>query len=468
MNERRKHFRATWLDDFGEVIIDGKKVIRVINKEYIDEFKKVLKTGFFEELTKRNLFLPFRVIEKPDYIHIETDFVFPLIYPYEWTFSMLKKAALVVLEIFEIAKNYHIRMKDCHPYNLLPVGHDILYVDFGTFFGGGYIELPILEFIESYYFPLYCLSWGLYETTKSFLSKKSKIPITEFYIIKYPLFRKFDSKIMKKIITYKNMLSILDLIDKQELELRIKEKFYRNNKSLYLLLKFVLNLLKTWNPFKLNLQKIKEEIQEMELNISTEWENYYGGEYKLTNRFKKILNYTRRYCSDAKTAISFGGNCGFFENELLNQTQLELVIVQDNDPKALDLGYKKFSNRGDKKRIFFMEYDFLRPVILPHTLPIYSRVKSDIVYALALTHHLVLKEGFKFDNIMEQFKMYTNKYVFIEFMPLGLWVPGKDVDVPSWYKEDLFRKEFEKHFEILKREKIEDNRILYVGKLKGV
>ena len=78
-------------------------------------------------------------------------------------------------------------------------------------------------------------------------------------------------------------------------------------------------------------------------------------------------------------------------------------------------------------------------------------------------HHLLLKDGFSLEYLLSEFKKYTKRYIFIEFMPLGLWTPGVNINVPNWYNENYFSSEFLKHFNLLKREKLEENRILYIG-----
>ena len=64
--------------------------------------------------------------------------------------------------------------------------------------------------------------------------------------------------------------------------------------------------------------------------------------------------------------------------------------------------------------------------MLPTDPNIFDIIKSDIVLAMAVTHHLILGQKLSIDFIFSQIKQYANKYVFIEFMPLGLW-GGKEI-----------------------------------------
>lgn len=115
--------------------------------------------------------------------------------------------------------------------------------------------------------------------------------------------------------------------------------------------------------------------------------------------------------------------------------------------------------------------------MLPMHPWVYRNFKSDIAVALAITHHLLLTQGFKIDEIFEKVKSFSNKYVYIEFMPLGLWGGNRNSKpvVPDWYTKDFFENKFKHHFTLLKiitleshkiKGKNEAHRILFVGKIK--
>jgi hypothetical protein len=64
-----------------------------------------------------------------------------------------------------------------------------------------------------------------------------------------------------------------------------------------------------------------------------------------------------------------------------------------------------------------------------------SNICSDVVFALALTHHLILSQNYDIHAIFSTISMYSRKYVYIEFCPLGLWSNGKAPPFPDWYNE---------------------------------
>ena len=118
----------------------------------------------------------------------------------------------------------------------------------------------------------------------------------------------------------------------------------------------------------------------------------------------------------------------------------------------------------------------ITPVVLDAIFPIeniykespVNRFRSNAVIALALTHHLVLSQGIRLEAIFEIFSRYSSRFVLVEFMPLGLWDGVTAPPLPHYYNQEWFSACFQRHFRIILVEKLEENRVLFVGeKLHG-
>jgi hypothetical protein len=177
------------------------------------------------------------------------------------------------------------------------------------------------------------------------------------------------------------------------------------------------------------------------------------------NRFNRLLELINTYCKDAKSVLDLAGNQGLFSLLLYNQHRFDTIIVSDYDENAIDVAYEYF--KENKKHI--------TPIVLnwchhPDIDNVTKRLKSDIVCALAVTHHVILTQKFNIDAIFERLFMYTKKYVVVEFMPLGLWGGEENYPkVPEWYNQEWFKKEFEEFFTILHIEQLEINRVVFIG-----
>ena len=60
---------------------------------------------------------------------IEHENIYPVTYPYEWTFELLKDAALAVLETNLIAQRYGYETVDAHGFNVLFDGSKLKFID---------------------------------------------------------------------------------------------------------------------------------------------------------------------------------------------------------------------------------------------------------------------------------------------------------------------------------------------------
>jgi hypothetical protein len=90
-----------------------------------------------------------------------------------------------------------------------------------------------------------------------------------------------------------------------------------------------------------------------------------------------------------------------------------------------------------------------------------ERFASQCVMALAVTHHLVLTQGFNIDSIISTIRSYTTRYAIIEFMPKGLWDGKNAPPFPAWYTREWFMDHLRKQFTIEWEEQTEENRITF-------
>lgn len=96
----------------------------------------------------------------------------------------------------------------------------------------------------------------------------------------------------------------------------------------------------------------------------------------------------------------------------------------------------------------------------------YDRLKSDAVIALALLHHLILREGMRIERVLTRLEQFTSRYLVVEFMPMGLWDGKTTRPMPHWYTTDWFRSHLAHRFTILSEEVLEENRILFIAQRK--
>ena len=117
---------ASFRDPSGNVIHYKNEIYRIINNNYKNEFDHFIKSGLYQKLISENLIVEYN---EDDTIQIKSDFdnfykiikqekIHFISYPYEWSFDMLKDAALTILQIQKICLEFGMSLKDASAYNV--------------------------------------------------------------------------------------------------------------------------------------------------------------------------------------------------------------------------------------------------------------------------------------------------------------------------------------------------------------
>ena len=104
-------------------VLDG-SIYRQVNVSYRDHYDHLLKSGLYQDLVDAGLLIAhteasLNLARSDDAYKIIQPEVAPFVsYPYEWSFSQLKAAALATLEIQKRALAFGMSLKDSSAYNI--------------------------------------------------------------------------------------------------------------------------------------------------------------------------------------------------------------------------------------------------------------------------------------------------------------------------------------------------------------
>jgi hypothetical protein len=382
-------------------------------------------------------------------------------YPREWSFSMLQDAADLVLKLNDIARTFGYQTKDCNGYNVLFKKGKPVFVDLASFVTVSRnvdVLFSYEEFLCSYLYPL--LIWrsaGQYLGSRVAPRAFGVLLTPEAYFrYRWPFFRLLPDTWL--IEGFKTLNSVRTLRH-NDLE-KLQGRHWPLTIKLLSVLRFI-GLFRGPARIDVLLRKIRK------LNNSTGaslWANYHDefsrGEALLgTNRFDTVVAKIRSM--DIRSVLEFAGNQGVLSRLLKRASSGMRVVCTDPDGAATDKGYRaaRDANEGIEWAIF---NPFTYEASPLETAPM-ERFTVDAVVVLALTHHLTLSQKLRLDHVFELLAQYTSKYVFVEFMPLGLHDGETAPKIPDWYNESWFRDEFCQRFVLIERLQLEPNRILYVG-----
>lgn len=462
-------------DSFGRVFFKDNRVFRAISYESADDCKMLLKEPFFVELMDKGL-IPKTIISDvklDDYAFVLEHEKLLNIVQHEWSFSMMKSAALTILEIIDICEYYNYELKDAHTLNVLFRGGQAVYVDIGSFSKKKEKNWSAYqEFLYSFFIPLSFWSEGKYYIVRILLNNI-------FYRMQtIPSQSLVDSgllKLLKKenyIYEY-NFYVFNSLIFKTKSHIGFLNSLSKAINWISTLVKRKNMCVLRYSPEIKDIKKIKSIISRMEYpNTESLWKNYhskfYNKEGKLytSNRFNRIIEIINSINSNTpiNSLLDLAGNEGLLSFLIEQRLKIRNITLSDYDENAIEKAYEKREELNSQINIILLNFMF--PQNIEDTA---QRLRSDIVLALAVTHHLILTSQYHISTIFERIKLYSNRYVLVEFMPKGLWSIENpvNVNVPEWYNADWFKKEFEKEFNILHQENLEDNRLLFVGEIRN-
>lgn len=457
-------------DELGKVFSYKGRIFRGIYPEKTEYIKALFDSGLIQELIDEALFPNTTItsyqLEGFDLI-LEHEKISPILYPSSWTFDMLKDAALAVIKVNQIARKYGYQTLDSHGFNVLFRSAKPLFVDLGSFVKND--ECPqgwkaYEEFLRYYLYPLKIYSDGNNYLAKAVMSQGKKIMTHgSYYQYKYPLLR------LLRIHTVDSLLSKFYQY-KSFSHFSLAEVEARSPKLVKPLLVYFKK--KGYAPLqKVDLEKLAKRVRKIKQpNYQSQWGDYHDkfiqqqGKVASTPRFDRIVEIINQL--KPQSLLEIGGNQGVFSQLLLKRTPIKHITCSDYDENAVNKMYLRI--RDLKLQITPSLIDIVSPLVLSYGPSLGERYKSDMIVALALTHHVILTQRVSPSNLFKQFNKFTSRYVVTEFMPMGLYSEEakRDHTPPDWYTEEWFAGEFEKYYTVLYREKLEKNRVLFVGEIK--
>lgn len=454
-------------DDVGVVFFGTDTVYRAIDAAHQNQVSTLVSSGLLDELTHNGLFPKTTISRVPitGYpLVLAHEKIGRTIYPCEWSPEMLRSAARCVLEVNAIAGRYGYQLKDAHPYNVMFRYNSAMYVDLGSFIrlDAGAHWSAYDEFVNCYVRTMMLVQKGLVSVYKhAFLLNGRGYDRTDLFAMTSMLPKLIG---LHRAMTVQRLLSIYHRgpsVGPEIINRRFKNRYLRS------LATFVLHsrLLPRRDQ---SVAALLESVNRIDLSGSSQWGNYYNpsnvigksGKFHMTKRFDWVLGKVNDLGATSVTDIA--SNRGLLSRELLRLPNVREVICIDYDEKAIDALHRE----AKTQHIYPACFDFMRNIAKDNSNSDSHRFRSDMVLALALTHHLVLTQGFRLDSVFRALATYTTHFLMVEFMPLGLWDGRRAPPLPNWYTEDWFAGELGKRFRILDRESLEPNRICFVGELK--
>src|ERR1035437_7457673 len=116
---------SSFRDPSGFIFYQENKVYRAITHLYKEEYDLLIESGLYDLLIKKKYLIPHQEVKEPLLVEdnnvykiLQPELIEMISYPYEWSFSQLKDAALLTLKIQELALAHGMSLKDASAYNI--------------------------------------------------------------------------------------------------------------------------------------------------------------------------------------------------------------------------------------------------------------------------------------------------------------------------------------------------------------
>lgn len=470
---------GSFRDPAGFLFVEDGILLRSIHDSYAEHYQRLMSSGLGPALQAKGLLIPHKERDPAPYrknaarVHavLEPELLSPWSYPYEWSFSQLKDAALCTLEIQKLALDHGMSLKDASAYNIQfrngrPVLVDTL--SFETLVPGR-PWVAYRQFCQHFLAPLVLDS--LVDIRLGHLSKS--------FIDGIPL--DLASKLLPRRTWLKpGILSHIHLHAGSQKRHAAGGAGPAGGS----------------NPsggagsasggtggkapavggfsllaFRGLIDSLESLVRSLSWNPSgTEWGDYYEGTNYSTGAFaaKEALVESLIAAAGGKTLIDLGANNGHFSRKAADLGRQ--VISCDIDPAAVEKNYLRVKKEGETR---------LLPLVIDLTNPspalgweneertsFLVRGRSDTALALALVHHLAISNNLPLERIAEAMARLSPNLI-IEFVPkedsqVRRLLATRE-DVFPQYERNAFEAAFGEWFRIEERRPVpETERTLYL------
>jgi hypothetical protein len=408
MNPSNPHLPSSFRDPSGFLFKENNQLFRQINQVYKDDFDLLNSSGLYPKLIKKKMLIPHVEMETISpaandcYKIIQPELIHFISYPYEWSFSQLKDAALLTLSIQKMALSFGMSLKDATAYNIqFHQGAPIL-IDTLSFekYEEGSPWVAYRQFCQHFLAPLALMSKVDIRYNQLFRIYMDGIPLD----------------LCSHVLPWSSHLN-LGLLTHIHLHASAQQRYSgkqvkapgpgasMNKMSMLGLIQNLENTVKnlTWKP------------------AGTEWADYYQGTNYSDDAFetkKAIISELVHQLNPAKI-WDLGANTGVFSRLAVDIPNCHIVST-DIDPAAVEINYqegKRLKNRS------------ILPLVIDLTNPspsigwnneertsLVQRGPADLVLALALIHHLAISNNLPLEDVAE-FMARVGHFLVIEFVP---------------------------------------------------
>lgn len=455
---------GSFRDPFGCVFsLDG-KIYRSVFAPGVSDYEAAKLSGVFDKLTRSGILIGHEEVEAAAFApdgtvycleHPKLPFVS---YPWEWSFSMLKDAALLHIQAMEELLPEGFWLRDASAFNAQFDGMGVRLID--TLSVGRKIPgspwVAYGQFCSHFLASLAMAAYGDVRTLALWRGCIDGIPL-DLAVNMLPLRRKYQPGLFMHLTLHSSFQNSSD--KKEDIG---KTKSVKNPKvSDRGLIGVVHSLKKTINSISWK-------------RTSRVWEEYAGlrtyGEQDVALKGEFVETVVKRL--EPKMVWDLGANTGEFS--LIAASHGAFVVSIDGDPACTEHLYQCVSREPKGRKVLPLTMDLANPSPAlgwnnSERSSLSERGPADLVLALALLHHLVLSACVPLSLISEWLSQIA-EHALVEYVPpedpmVRKLLANRNGEHLA-YDFEVFQSAFQKFFSFLDEKDLLNGRKLYLCKRK--
>lgn len=450
MSENRN--TGSFRDPGGQVYLLDGRVFRTVMPQAVDDFEFVRSTGLTKTLIEQGKLIPETIVDpavlgqagRRARFVLEHPALPFISYPYEWSFSALKSAAIHQLDVHLCALDHDVTLSDATAYNIQFRGTEPVFIDSLSFrrYREGEFWMGHRQFCEQFLNPLLLRSYTGIPHNSWYRGGMEGISAGELSKL-LPFRRKFSFNVLTHVV----------------LQARFQSQAGRQQDAEQVISKRKLSLA----AFRQMLIGLRKWVSRLEPAGTgrTVWQDYANVNSYSSDEFKQkrkfITEFTQSVTPDLLWDI--GCNTGDYSKTVL-EAGSGYVVGFDFDQGALDLAFSRAKSE---------ELNFL-PLFLDASNPapsqgwaqserpgLLQRANADGVLALALVHHLSIGKNIPIPLVLDWIISLAPEGI-IEFVqkddPMVRELLRLREDIFEDYSENNFIQAIEKRAIIVRSETI--------------
>lgn len=457
----RTRVAGSFRDPSGSVFIAYGILYRQIQRSYAERYHRLMASGLYDALARDGMLIPHEEVDLPPlgdegWRVIRPERVGFISYPYEWSFSQLRDAALTTLQIQATALSFGMTLKDASAYNIQfhhgrPVFIDTLSFDA---YREGTPWVAYRQFCQHFLAPLALMCYTDVRLWQLLRSDIDGIPLD----------------LAARLLPWTARLNLglaMHLLAHARYQQRVTDGPANQMGNPHA----AVSRLATEGL----LDNLRDTVSNLRLPIRRSvWSHYYTATNYSSAGFTHKHELVSAFLDEItpRTVWDFGANTGEF-SRLASQRGSE-TIAFDFDPLVVEACYQRCKQDGETH---------LLPLVLDLTNPspasgwahterasLLDRAPVDAVLALALVHHLAIGNNVPLGDIAK-FLHRCGRHLIIEFVPredsqVQRLLSTRE-DIFTHYHQAGFEQAFGEYFTLRHREPIrETERVLYLMERK--